>query len=314
MSHTRVTSFELASPSNSLALSPWATQEEIARQVEHDIQSNYHYDMPVEVWQHIIGPSMKYSSGVWDDRHTTLEEAQEANLAQVVDSLKLTPSSHVLDVGAGWGAFTIFAAKRTGCRVTGIGLAPRAVEYALEWARREGVDHLVEVRVNHVLDLPEPPATFSHVVFLETFEHMRLKRETIAACKRTMKADATLYMQVIGVKSPSYREKALTTAGTEHIYKNYGDVGDPVPLSTVMVALEENDFEVQDVHSITADYPATLMAWAQNTRKHSKEIDAMTEPGRSEELRKYFMLGWLGYSRRLGVNHQIWAAPIPSEK
>jgi cyclopropane-fatty-acyl-phospholipid synthase len=288
-------------------LLPWATEDEIARQIRHDLQSNYHYDMPVEVWQYIIGPSMKYSCGLWDAQHATLEAAQEANLIQVVESLNLTPESHVLDVGAGWGAFTIFASKRTGCRVTGIGLAPRAVEYAREWARRERVDHLVDVRVNHVLALPESPGTFSHVVFLETFEHMRLKRETIAGCRRTMKVGGTLYMQVIGVKNPSYHQKALGSPGTEHIYKNYGDVGDPVPLSTVVAALEENNFEVMDLHSITAQYPATLRAWAENTRTHSKVIDELTEPGRSEELRKYFMLGWLGYSQGVGVNHQIWA-------
>lgn len=95
-------------------LAPWATEEEIAGQIAHDIQSNIHYDMPVEVFRYILGPSMKYSSGLWDAAHPTLEAAQEANLAQVVASLGLTPESHVLDVGCGWGAFALYAAQRVG--------------------------------------------------------------------------------------------------------------------------------------------------------------------------------------------------------
>ena len=293
------------------ALAPWATDGEIAGQIAHDIQSNIHYDMPVEVFRYILGPAMKYSSGLWDAEHPTLEAAQAANLAQVVESLGLTAESHVLDVGCGWGAFALFAAQRTGCRVTGIGLAPRPVAHAAAQARALEVDHLTTFRECHVLALPDPPGTFSHVVFFETFEHMRLKRETLAACRRVLRAPGTLYLQVIGAKSPSYREQMLAAPGVEHIYATYGDVGDPVPLSTVIAAIEENEFEVRAVRSISEHYPATLNAWAQNTRRHRAAIDALTAPGRAAALRKYFLLGLFGYTRRLGVNHQVWARLHP---
>jgi cyclopropane-fatty-acyl-phospholipid synthase len=294
------------------SLAPWAGADEIAGQIAHDTQSNIHYDMPVEVFRYILGPSMKYSSGLWDAEHTTLEAAQEANLRQVVESLALTPESHVLDVGCGWGAFALYAARQTGCRVTGIGLAPRPIAYAAAQAQAAGLDRLTTFRECHVLALPDPPDTFTHVVFFETFEHMRLKRETLAACRRVLRAPGTLYMQVIGVKSPSYREQMLSRPGTEHVYATYGDVGDPVPLSTVIAAVEENDFEVREVRSISAHYPATLNGWAQNTRRHHAAIDALTEPGRAASLRKYFLLGFYAYTHRLGVNHQIWARLLPA--
>ncbi len=288
-----------------------ATDGEIARQIAHDLQSNVHYDMPSEVFRYILGPTMKYSSGLWDAAHPTLDTAQEANLQQVVASLGLTPDAHVLDVGYGWGAFGLYAAGQTGCRVTGLALAPHQPAFAAARADAAGVGGLIDFRLGHVLALPDPPGTFSHVVFFETLEHMRLKRETLARCRGVLRPGGTIYLQVIGVKNAAYREQALTTAGTAHIYETYGAVGDPAPLSTVIAALEDNNFEVQRVQSITAHYPSTLRAWADNTHRYRQEIDALTEPGRAAALRKYFMLGLLGYVRGVGVNHQIWATLRP---
>lgn len=289
-----------------------ASDEEIARQIAHDLQSNVHYDMPPEVFGYILGPTMKYSSGLWDADHRTLEAAQEANLQTVVASLGLTPGAHVLDVGSGWGAVAIYAARETGCRVTGLMLAPHQQVFTAERARAAGVGERVDFRLGHILALPDPPGTFSHVVFFETLEHMRLKRETLARCRAALRPGGIIYLQVIGVKNAAYRAQALTTAGTAHIYETYGDVGDPAPLSTVIAALEDNDFEVERVQSITAHYVPTLRAWADNTHRHRAAIDALTEPGRAAALRKYFMLGLLGYSRGVGVNHQIWARLRPA--
>src|SRR4051794_33155504 len=165
MTDTMARPVELVPRASSWAPAAWAGEEEIAAQIAHDIQSNLHYDMPVEVFQYMIGPAMKYSSGLWDTPETTLEAAQEANLSQVTDSLGLTPDSHVLDVGCGWGAFPVFAAQRTGCRVTGIGLASRPLAHARAWAEQAGVAHLTDFRECHILALPDPPGTFSHIVF-----------------------------------------------------------------------------------------------------------------------------------------------------
>lgn len=288
-------------------LPAWASAEEIARQIAHDQHSNVHYDMPVEVFGYILGPTMKYSSGFWDAAHRTLEAAQEACLSSVVASLDLTPDAHVLDVGYGWGAFALYAARQTGCRVTGLALAPHQQAYVQERARALGVADRVDFRLGHILALSDPPGTFSHIVFFETLEHMRLKRETLARCRGALRPGGTIYIQVIGTKNAAYREQALTTAGTAHVYATYGDVGDPAPLSTVIAALEDNAFEVQRVQSITAHYVPTLRAWADNTHRHRAAIDALTEPGRAAALRRYFMLGLLGYARGVGVNHQIWA-------
>lgn len=121
MDHTVARPTPPAPRAESWTLAPRASQDEITRQIEHDLQSNYHYDMPIELWQYIMGPAMKYSCGLWDAEHNTLASAQDAHLAAVVESLRLTPDSHVLDVGAGWGPFSGYAAKHSGCRVDGHG-------------------------------------------------------------------------------------------------------------------------------------------------------------------------------------------------
>ncbi len=64
---------------------------------------------------------------------------------RIVELLRLEPSDHVLDIGAGAGKFCIVTAALSGARVGGVEREPKLVAVAREAARRVGVDvNLVE--------------------------------------------------------------------------------------------------------------------------------------------------------------------------
>ena len=65
----------------------------------------------------------------------------------------------VYDLGAGDGRIVITAAKKYGARGVGIEIDPKLVALARENARRQGVDHLVEIRQEDVLDTNISAAT-----------------------------------------------------------------------------------------------------------------------------------------------------------
>jgi SAM-dependent methyltransferase len=70
----------------------------------------------------------------------------------------------VLDVGCGIGVGPAYVARTHGCRVVGVDLSPRMIEWARLRARQEGVEDLVELRVADVLDLPFEDDRFDIVV------------------------------------------------------------------------------------------------------------------------------------------------------
>ena len=59
-----------------------------------------------------------YSAAVFERPTATLHEAQLAKLDRICRKLQLGPGDHLLEIGTGWGAMAVHAAREYGCRVT----------------------------------------------------------------------------------------------------------------------------------------------------------------------------------------------------
>ncbi|MBN2121571.1 methyltransferase domain-containing protein [Candidatus Micrarchaeota archaeon] len=71
---------------------------------------------------------------------------------------------YVLDVGCGIGLGPSQIAKKYGCRVVGVDISPRMIEWAKKNAEMEGASSLVEFRVADAQKLPFEDGTFDAVV------------------------------------------------------------------------------------------------------------------------------------------------------
>ena len=60
----------------------------------------------------VLGPRMKYSSCLWPDGVETLAGAEEAMLALTCERARIEDGQRILDLGCGWGSFTLYAAER----------------------------------------------------------------------------------------------------------------------------------------------------------------------------------------------------------
>lgn len=75
----------------------------------------------------------------------------------------------VYDLGSGDGRLVIHAAKKYGARGVGIEMDSRLVEIARKQAKREGVDHLVEIRLGDALKADISAATVVTLYMLPSF-------------------------------------------------------------------------------------------------------------------------------------------------
>ena len=77
-----------------------------------------HYDLPGELFACMLDETMTYSCALFPRPGASLAEAQRAKLDRICQKLQLGADDHVVEIGTGWGAFAIHAARNYGCSVT----------------------------------------------------------------------------------------------------------------------------------------------------------------------------------------------------
>src|ERR1043166_1061802 len=80
----------------------------------------FHYDVSNEFYRLWLDRAMVYSCSYFQSPSDDLDTAQEQKLDYVCRKLRLQPGQRLLDIGCGWGALVIHAAKNFGARAHGI--------------------------------------------------------------------------------------------------------------------------------------------------------------------------------------------------
>ena len=126
-----------------------------------------HYDLGNEFFALWLDPSMTYSAAQFERDDEPLEVAQARKLETMARKAGLVEGDRVLEIGCGWGAFAIHAARTRRCHVTALTLSPSQHAVALERVRDAGVAHLVDVRLE---DWRDTTGRFDRIVSIEMFE------------------------------------------------------------------------------------------------------------------------------------------------
>jgi len=98
----------------------------------------------------------------------------------------------VLDLGCGNGRHAIYFA-REGLKASGIDVSKQAIDWAIDWAQREGLD--VDFRVGDIANLPYEDRTFDVAVSHGVLDHVRpqLANAAVRELRRTMKKGGLFY-------------------------------------------------------------------------------------------------------------------------
>jgi len=120
-----------------------------------------HYDLSNDLFQTFLDKeTLIYSSAIYDAVKVSpsitdsrlafrgsLEQAEWRKLDTLLSRAQIEPGQTMLDIGFGWGGLSIHAAKKYGCRVTGITLSVEQKALAEERVKKEGVGHLIRFEV-----------------------------------------------------------------------------------------------------------------------------------------------------------------------
>src|SRR5262249_28459496 len=100
----------------------------------------YHYDVSNDFYALWLDRNLVYSCAYFRSESDSLELAQEQKLDHILTKLMVKPGDRFLDIGCGWGALIIRAAKKYGARATGGTLSRNQFEHPSRRIRAEGLD------------------------------------------------------------------------------------------------------------------------------------------------------------------------------
>src|SRR5215467_11136552 len=98
-----------------------------------------HYDRGNDFFGWFLGERMIYTSGFFENRQESLEQAQDNKMNLVCRKLQLQKGERLLDIGCGWGTLTRHAAVHFGADATGVTIAERQTEFGNGRIQQAGV-------------------------------------------------------------------------------------------------------------------------------------------------------------------------------
>jgi len=258
-----------------------------------------HYDLGNDFYELWLDPTMTYSSAceVPDEGPLTpeqLECAQRRKWDRMLELIDPDPGDHVLEIGCGWGGFAMHAAREAGCRVTGLTLSDEQAVLARQRVEQEGLDGLVDIRLQ---DYREVPETFDRIASIEMFEAVGVKWWP------------TFFDRVKGLLAPGGVAALQTITIAENTFEDYlrnpdfiqryifpgGMLPSPERFTAAAAA---SGLSVSEPHYFGSDYYRTLGAWS---ARFEGALPSVRELGFDERFIRMWRY-YLAYCR-VGFDH-----------
>jgi cyclopropane-fatty-acyl-phospholipid synthase len=245
-----------------------------------------HYDLSNELYSLFLDDTMTYSAAYFPDPTVTLEEAQEAKYARLAERARIDADCHVLEIGCGWGGFASHAARTVGCRVTGITLSEEQAAYARDRMIREGLDHLVDIRV---VDYREVRGQFDRIVSIEMLEAVghRYFGTYFATIDRLLAPDGLAAIQVITIPEQRYDNYRRRP----DFIQRYIFPGGHLPsLEAMSGSMGENsELYVESAENIGVHYAETLRRWRERFLDNVDEVEALGFDARFVRMWEFYL-------------------------
>jgi len=255
-----------------------------------------HYDLSNEFYKLWLDPSMTYSCGYFSDHSVSLEEASKEKIDRICRKLKLNENDHVLEIGTGWGSFSIYAAKNYGCRITTVTISDAQFEYASNLIKKYGLESKIKIKNQ---DYRQIKGKFDKIVSIEMIEAVGYQfiPEYFSKISSLLKQDGFVAIQGITYNDQNFEKYK----GSVDFIKKYIFPGSCLISMAQISDVIKNytDLAIVDMEDITKHYAETLNRWKNNFMGVIPEVQAM---GFSEAFIRtwefYFVFCEAGFKER----------------
>lgn len=231
-----------------------------------------HYDLGNAFFELFLDETLMYSSGIFERPDVSMTEASIAKIERLCRAIDLRPGQRVVEIGTGWGAFAIHAARHHGVEVVTTTLSAEQHATATRRVREAGLEDRIEVRLDHYRDVH---GRFDALVAVEMIEAVDWRElgDFVEHCARLVGPGGAVAYQAI-VAAPARWSRARVT---EDFIKSHIFPGGNLPSvpSILDAATARTDLSLVDLVDFGMDYAETLRRWGTTLAERREQALAL---------------------------------------
>jgi cyclopropane-fatty-acyl-phospholipid synthase len=242
------------------------------KQARHNIAE--HYDLSNSLFAEFLDGTMTYSAALFDNSQpewSALEDAQRRKIDRLLDSARVGPGSHVLEIGTGWGELCIRAASR-GAQVHSITLFAEQQRLARERVAAAGLSNQVTIELK---DYREVEGRYDAVVSVEMIEAVgyRFWPTYFHTLDRLVSPGGRVAIQAITMP----HGRMLASRNTYTWIQKYIFPGGMIPSVAAVVGITEGETRLRTVNmlSLRLHYAETLRLWRERFNSQRYSLSAL---------------------------------------
>lgn len=229
-----------------------------------------HYDLSNDLFELFLDETMTYSSARFQPGDT-LAEAQTRKVDRLLDATGVTEGTRLLEIGSGWGALAIRAARR-GATVTTLTLSREQQQLARGRIADAGLSDRVDVQLR---DYRQAEGQYDAIVSVEMIEAVGAQYwpAFFRVLDRVLAPDGRVGLQAIVLE----HDRMLATRDQYTWVHKYIFPGGALPS---IPAIDETlrahtELRITEQHAFGHDYAKTLGLWRARFDANAEAVDDM---------------------------------------
>ena len=227
-----------------------------------------HYEVPASFFKYVMSDNLKYSCCWYESESNDLMQAEINMIEKTITRAEISSNQQILDLGCGWGSFTIYAAQKFPESVfTCISNSNDQIEFIKQEAKKRNLKNILPQKqdINNL----SFEYKFDRIVSVEMFEHVRNYKKLLNNLKNFMNSEGKLFIHIFNHKEHSY---PYEIRGDSDWMSKYFFTGGIMPSADIFDFFNDDFFvakywKVDGIH-----YAKTCRHWLQNHYANKTKI------------------------------------------